>query len=149
MTIAFSIDPETGDIWIGEARLAAHQAKAEVEPRLAQLIEGARDHGNGYEWLYLGGVSFGGQPAGLALCFHNGRLAEAMWSLRYAEVAEEGAWPSRDASEAEIAFVREVLARDMGFDARRASMRFGWGEVWSDYDEKGAMAGNGLRYRRP
>lgn len=149
MTAAFAIDARTGDVLIGELRLTPHQSKAEIEPQIAHLVKGSRDHGNGYEWLNLGGLSFAGHPAGVGLCFHEGRFEQASWNVLLPDAREEGGWPTREASDDEVAFVRDTLARDIGFDpARKLPMIFGWGEIWSAFDEKGGCASHGLRYRR-
>lgn len=146
MAIAFWIERSSGCIRIGDVRLEPGQAKGEIEPRVAPLVGGSRDHGNGYEWLELRGLSFGGEAAALSLCFHDGRFEEASWSVQLPD-APEG-WPTREAIDAEIAFVRRILASQLDFDPAREEMRFAWGEVWSSLDPKGFLASNGLRYRR-
>ena len=103
MTLTFSIEPDSGSICIGPFRLSAFQPKAEIEPRIAHLVERSRDHGNGYAWLYLQGVSFGGQPAVLSLCFHLGRLEQAGWSVTLPNEAERGRMARREAIDAEVA----------------------------------------------
>lgn len=145
MTTAFSIDRDTGSIRIGDTMLLKPDAqKATIDPQIGDLVAGSRDHGNGYEWLDLGELTFGGRPAHLSLCFHRGVLDQATWSVRLPDVALEGGWPTRDAIDAEIAFVRHTLAVEMGINAGHLV----WGEVWSSFDPKGFMAANGLRYRR-
>lgn len=139
----FSIDRETGDIRIREiATLRGSVLKTEVSAQVGDLVEGARDHGNGYEWMYLGGLTFGGRPAHLALCFHTSRLQQASWSVRLPDASMEGGWPTRDAIDQEIAFVHRTLTDEMGLDPGPQS----WGEIWSSFDAKAFMASNGLRY---
>lgn len=148
MTLTFSIEPDSGSICIGPFRLSAFQPKAEIEPRIAHLVERSRDHGNGYAWLYLQGVSFGGQPAVLSLCFHLGRLEQAGWSVTLPNEADAGGWPSREAIDAEVAFVRDILGAQTGAGPKwRSPMSFGWGEMWSSFDPKADVASHGLRYR--
>jgi hypothetical protein len=141
-----SIDPRTGSINVGEARLKPLDTKAETEPLIANLLDAPRFHENGYEWVYLRGLTFGGQPASMGLCFHNGRLEQASWSVQLPNAPMQGDWPTREAIDDEIAFVRGILASD-GMDVRKGAMEFFWGEVWSDFDAKGFLASNGLRYR--
>jgi hypothetical protein len=141
METKFTIDPQTGSLGVGEVRLRPLQSKSEVELQVAQLIKGSRDHRNGFEWLYLTGLTFGGHPASVGLGFHAGRLEEASWSVQLPDAPTEGGWPTRDAIDKEVAFVRDNLAHD-GLDKR-----FSWGEVWSSFDAKGFMASNGVRYR--
>lgn len=140
------IHRETGSIRVGDiAVLEPNQTKVSVGPLLADLLEGSRDHGNGFEWLYLRDLTFGGQPAKLSICFHDGHLEQASWSVQLHDAPMEGGWPTREAIDSELSFVREVLVRDMEIHPGRTP----WGEVWSSFDAKGFMAANGLRYRRP
>lgn len=103
----------------------------------------------GYVWLDLADITFGGQPATASLCFHQGRLWGVDWSVALpdAEKAPEG-WPTRESIDREVAFVRSILARDIGFDPRSTHpMEFEWGGVVSIYDDRSYMAANRLRYR--
>jgi hypothetical protein len=144
MAPEISIDRDTGSIRIGDvALMKPHQLKGAVEPQVANLLAGSRDQGNGYEWLNLRGLTFGGQPASLSICFHDDRFEQASWSVVLTDVPTEADWPTRDAIDSELSFVREALARDM--DIHTGQMP--WGEVWSHFDAKGFMAANGLRYR--
>lgn len=144
MTAAFSIDPATGAVRIGDAGLLApNQSKDSVEPAVARFLTQSRDLGNGYEWLTLGGLTFGGQPATLSLCFHDHRFEQASWSVQPPDAPMEGGWPTREAIDAELSFVRKVLTQDMGLHVGKTA----WGEVWSRFDARGFLAGNGLRYR--
>jgi len=139
------INRDTGEIRIGDlVSLQPNQIKGSIEPLMADLLEGSRDHGNGFEWLDLRRLTFGGQPAALSICFHDGRLEQASWSVQLPDAPTEGGWPTREAIDRELSFVRETLARDMNIHAGHMP----WGEVWSSFDEKGFMAANGLRYRR-
>lgn len=146
MRTQVTIDPQTGSLGVGNFRIEPLQSKSEVEPQIAPLVEGTRDHGNGYEWLYLGGLTFGGQPALVGLCFHDGRLEQASWDVQLPDASMEGGWPTRDAIDKEVAFVRGILAGD-GMDVRQGAAEFPWGEIWSGFDAKGFLASNGLRYR--
>lgn len=146
MGTQLTIDPQTGSLGVGGVRLQPRQSKAEVEPQVAPLLKGSRDHRNGYEWLYLGGLTFGGQPASVSLCFRDGRLEEAHWNVQLPDAPTEGGWPTREGIDEEIAFVRGILAED-GLNIGDHPNKFSWGEAWSDFDEKGFLASNGLRYR--
>ncbi|WP_294297758.1 hypothetical protein [uncultured Sphingomonas sp.] len=141
MYAQFTIDPQTGSLGVGNVRLRPLQLRSEVEPQVAQWIESSRDHGNGFRWLYLARLTFGGQPAFVGLCFRVERLEQASWTVQLPDAPVEGGWPTREAIDSEVAFVREALARD-GLNAN-----FNWGEVWSSFDAKGFIASNGLRYR--
>ena len=145
MTTPFRIDPETGIIRIGDAVvLKPHQTAAMIEPRVADWLTRSSDMGNGYAWLHLQGLSFGGHPAGLALCFHDGRLEQLSWNVDLPGAALEDGWPTREAIDEEIAFVRGILTADMGLRPGKTA----WGEIWCDFDAKGFLASSGLRYRR-
>ena len=119
---------------------------SDVEPLIADLLDAPRFHESGYAWLYLRGVTFGGQPASMGLCFHDGRLEQVSWSVQLPNASMQGDWPSREAIEEEISFVRGVLAGE-GMDIQNGAIEFPWGEVWSGFDAKGFLASNGLRYR--
>ncbi len=140
------IDPQTGSIGLGEVRLNPLDTKADAEPLIAHLLDAPRFHENGYEWLYLRGLTFGGHPASMGLCFHNGKLEQASWSVQLPDAPMEGGWPTRKAIDEEIAFVRGVLSGN-GMDTRQGAIEFAWGELWSSFDPKGFLASNGLRYR--
>lgn len=144
MAAELRIDRNTGDIRIGDVTtLRPNQTKSSIEPMIANLLKGSRDHGNGFEWLDLRDLTFGGEPAGLSLCFHNGRLEQASWNVQLPGAPMESGWPTRDAIEHELLFVRGTLTQDMNIQPGKMP----WGEVWSSFDAKGFLAANGLRYR--
>jgi hypothetical protein len=145
MAVIFSIDPGDGSMRVGDRRIGAGHSRRDVERALGAHVMGGRDFGNGYAWLDLEGLSFGGHPAWLSLCFHHGRLSEASWSV--AMPGEPDGWPSSEAIDAEIAFVRAELARQVGFTSSDGTMTCKWGEVWSQFDPRGGIAAHGLRYR--
>ncbi len=138
------INKDTGEIRIGDhGILQPNQARGSIEPLIADLLVCSRDHGNGFEWLYLRGLTFGGQPVGLSICFHDGCFEQASWSVNLPDAATEGGWPTREAIDCELSFVRETLVREMNIRVGKMP----WGEVWSSFDAKGFMAANGLCYR--
>jgi hypothetical protein len=142
--IAFSINRDSGGIQFdGVLAIEPGARSIDVERRVRDLIVRSRDHGNGYRWLDLGALSLGGQPAWLSLGFHHAVLEQVDWSVSLDGAAFEGGWPTRDAIDAEIAFVRGILTEDMGIVPGTQP----WGEVWSHFDPKGFQAANGLRYR--
>lgn len=143
MAKAFSIHRDTGGLIIeGHETLEAGQSMASVVAQMADLAGGTRDLGNGYAWLSLRGLSFGGEPASLSLCFHEGMLEQVSWGVALPHAPMEEGWPTQQASESEVAFIRRVLERDM--DIRVGPMP--WGEVYSRFDPKSFMAVSGLRY---
>lgn len=144
MAVKLSISSDSGNINIGgDIVLLPMQSKSEIEPRVADMVIGARKHRNGFEWLDLGGLTFGGSPAVLSLCFHDLRLVEAGWSVQLPDAVYEGGWPTRASIDAEISFVQATLINVMGLPTGRAK----WGDIWSSFDPKGFLASNGLRYR--
>ena len=142
---AFSIDPQDGAIVIGDVRLTARESRSSVERKVGGLVHSELDHRNGYAWLNLDGLAFAGHPAGLALCFHDNRLSEASWDVSLPTARGES-WPTPEDISDEIAFVRAVLVRELGFQAKGDSMTLPWGEVWSVHDMRADIAANGLRY---
>ncbi|WEK57512.1 MAG: hypothetical protein P0Y52_13355 [Candidatus Brevundimonas phytovorans] len=149
MAPPISIDPKTGSICLGDSvRLSANDPKAAIEHKIAEWLHGSRNHGNGYEWLDLRGFSFGGHPAALSLCFHDDCLVQAAWGVQLPNAPSEGGWPTRKAIDDEVKFVRTTLTNMIEFKDGFGRSQFPWGEVWSDFDNKGFLASNGLRYRR-
>ena len=147
MAMVISIDPADGAIRIGDGvRLTAVQRRRQVAPLVAPWQSGERDFGNGYAWLDLNGFAFGGLPANLSLCFAFGRLEQASWGVRLPGQESGGGWPSAEAIDAEIAFVRAELERQLGLASIGDQMAFDWGVVWSLYDPKGGLPAHGLRY---
>lgn len=145
MAPSFSIDEQTGDIRIGDTIvLKSGEQRAAAELQVATLADRSRDHGNGFSWLHLRGLTFGGQPAHLSLYFYDNLLDKASWSVRLPNAEMDGGWPTRDAIYAEVAFVHHTLIDEMGI--RAGSLP--WGEAWSRFDAKGFSADNGLRYHR-
>lgn len=144
-TNGLTIDRATGALRVGDVTLAAGADMAEAKA-LEPFWAGARDHGNGYAWLYFDGLGFGGRPCGLGLCFRDGRLDQASWGLAAADAGDD-AWPDREAIERETEFVRAVLRDQLGRPFSTGEERFAWGEVWSLFDAKGFSASSGLRYR--
>ena len=144
MLTPFAIAPKTGDILLGGIiSLEPKQAKDLIEPKVLDLLGSSRDHGNGYEWLALQKLSFGGQPAGLSLCFYNGQLQQATWSIQLPGARVEDNWPTQEAIEAEVTFVKKTLSEEMGLFVGQQA----WGEIWSVFDQKGFIASNGLKYQ--
>ena len=145
MSASFSIDRETGSIHIADTVfLKPGEHKVVVEPQVRDLVDGSQDHGNGFEWLNLDRLTFGGLPAHLSLCFHENLLEQASWSVRLPGAETDDGWPIREAIDAEVAFVLRTLTDEMGIHTGL----FPWGEIWSRFDAKGFVAANGLRYRR-
>ena len=66
-----TIDPQSGTFGIGNVTFDPQQLKSEVEKIIPQLLKGQRDYNNGYEWLYLEGLTFGGAPTSAGLCFQD------------------------------------------------------------------------------
>lgn len=148
MGMPIRIDPRDGSIVLGDdVRLEPFQKKRAIEPLVANLVDTTQDHGNGYEWLHLRDLSFGGHPAWLALCFQGGRLEQVSWSVRLPTDTMEGGWSTREAMDEEIAFVRSELGKD-GLSVGEGDTTFPWGVVWSHYDPRGDLASHGLRYDR-
>jgi hypothetical protein len=142
------IDPATGALELtGLARLGAGSRKAEAEAALAPLAKGERDFGNGYSWLYAAGLALGGAPASLGLCYFEGRLTMATWSVDLPDAPAEGGWPTREAIDAEVDFVLGELRRQLGRGFARDEESFAWGWAYSSYDPRGDTASSGLRYR--
>ena len=109
--------------------------------------------GTGYSWLYLQGLSFGGKPCWLDLCFlrffFGSRLDAASFSVHLGAMPIEPHWPSREEMDAELAFMRVELRRQLGEDRSfEGDEKFPWGGAWCSYDPRSDTASGGVRYRR-
>lgn len=114
---------------------------------LGKFYNGGVDHRNGYQWIYLDGLSFGGVPAGMSLCFLRERLSEVHWSANLPDAELDEGWPTQAAIEGEVAFVRMTLARMSAKPEFTGRSIHAWGEVWSGVDAKAGIASSGVRYK--
>ncbi|AYG57823.1 hypothetical protein CCGE525_02610 [Rhizobium jaguaris] len=115
---------------------------------MSPWVGGSRDLKNGYEWLQLRGLAFGKHPAGLSLCFHHGKLISSDWGVSLPGAPMEGGWPTQQAIDQEIAFVRRILTALFQTELTTGALEFSWGTVWSKFDPKGFLASHGIRYRQ-
>lgn len=149
MNAAFTLSLEDGSIEIDRCatRIDSGLTKAVAMEGLAAFYNGGVDHENGYEWIYLDGLSFGGKPSAMSLCFFRNGLSEVHWSANLPDAQLEEGWPTQASIDREIAFVRRELARLSGKPSFSGHQKFGWGELWSTFDRKGGLATSGLRYK--
>ncbi len=118
----------------------------EILSRIANWQSDSKEFGNGYEWLTLRELSFGGHPAALSICLRLGLFKEAQWGVQLPDMPTEGGWPTRDGIDQEVGFVRSVLAEQIGFDPAAAEKAFPWGIVWSNFEARDFRASHGIRY---
>ena len=147
-TAALSINPVDGSVHIAGCPfvLAKGVAKAVAAEQLSQFYRSKIDHRNGYEWMFFQGAAFGAQPCGFGLCFHDGRLTELHFGVSLPDAPLEDGWPTREAIDQEISFVRGELARQCARTFQSGLEHFSWGVVWAQFDEKGGQASAGVRY---
>lgn len=91
-------------------------------------------------------ASFGGQPVHLLPYFSYGELTEVHFSVALPNAPMEEGWPTKAAIDAEIAFVRKELERQLGQSLSGGQAKFAWGGVWSLFDSKGFQAVAGVRW---
>jgi hypothetical protein len=147
-TTELVISPDDGAIHLSGYRLALRGGlnKEAVRKALATLFRQEQAMGNGYEWLSFHKVTFGRQTCGFAACFNRGALTEVHFSVSLPDAKLEDGWPTREAIEEELAFVRSQLNAQLGTAPDAASTAFPWGTVWSMFDPKGFQANSGVRY---
>jgi hypothetical protein len=58
----------------------------------------------------------------------------------------DGGWPTREAINDEIAFVKEVFRDQLKRKFGDNTEQFKWGVAWSGFDSKGFKATAGIRY---
>jgi len=145
---ALVIDPTDGSVRIDgcKAVIGAGLAKETAMAGLVQFYDSAMDMKTGYEWLKFRAVAFGRRPAGFGLCFYLGKLTEMRIGASLPNAKLEGGWPTGEALDEVVAFLRQELRRQLDRPFRSAEELFGWGVVWADVDKKGGFADAGLRY---
>ena len=149
MSAALTLSFDDGSF---EVEGATHRIEAGLEhdvamEAFAEHYNGGADHGNGYRWIYLDDLEFGGVSAAMSLCFLRGRLAEAHWSANLPDAELDEGWPTQASIEAEVAFVRRILATLSPKKEFTGRSIHAWGEVWSGVDEKAGIASSGVRYK--
>jgi len=148
MKPALTINPLDGSIRLTGAPLALGQgtAREDVMAALEPMFRASNDFGSGYEWLSFHEATLGGQPCVFTLGFRLGKLEDAQFSVTLAGAGMEEGWPTRQAIEQELAFMREALSAQLGVKLGKQDACFRWGRVWSTFDPKGFQASTGLRY---
>ena len=126
--------------------LCRGMSQSSAESMLSEFHTGAVDHGNGYSWSNFRGLSLGGMPCGVALGFHQSGLTRVHLGVTMPGVELEGGWPTREAINDEISFVRKVLREQLGREFGDHPEQFNWGFAWSSFDPKGFQATAGIRY---
>ncbi len=140
MAPELTLDRLTGAINLqGLTRLAPRSRKANAAATLAPFVRREQDSFTGYVWLYTAGFGFGGKPCRLNLCFRDGGLDMASWSVELGTGESGGI-------DAEVAFMRAALGRQLG-RTFRAEEHFDWGWAWCSYDPRSDIVSGGVRYR--
>jgi hypothetical protein len=149
MLTAFTLSLDDGSIQIEGCalKLAAGVGRVAAVNALGRYYSGNREQNDGSEWVYLQGLSFDGAASGMSLYFEQGALLEMNWSVILPDAELDGGWPSQEAIDEEIAFVRKALGRLKRAGSFSGREKFGWGEVWSEFDAAAFSASSGLRYK--
>ena len=142
------IDPETGAVSFAGLPVVLHAGvpRETVAKALSSFFRSNQDHENGYEWLDFSGLSFGGRPAAISVCFRTSCLSEIAWGVSLGDGLDEPSFPTREECDAEIAFVRARLCVVFARSFSSGCEQFPWGEIWSCFDERSGCASSGLRY---
>lgn len=127
--------------------IVAGLSKQSVQLALSPDFRSHLDHKNGYEWLYFDGFLLGGEICSLSFCFFRERLQQVHWGVALPNEEVRGGWPTQQAIDNELAFLRRVLTDAFGRRFERGEERFPWGVVWASIDPKGFQASSGLRYQ--
>ena len=143
-----AIDPSTGAISIdGNSLMLVRGVSINtVRTALSSFYRTHIDHGNGYEWLAFQNLTFWDQPCGLSAGFKDGALVEVNWGVSLPNSPTEVGWPTREAIEQEVCFVRAALSEKLSRSFSSGLEQFPWGTVWSQFDPKGFTASAGVRY---
>lgn len=143
-----AIDPETGHVRLGDhpAAITPAMSIGALREHFASWVSGGRDIGNGYEWVSLSHVRLADRPAGMSLCFFEGRLTMLTLGVTLPDDEEEEGWPTEGTSLRHVAFLKRALERLLGRSMTNGSVQFGWGAAWANFDHKGFMASAGVHY---
>lgn len=147
---ALLIDPADGSLRIDGCVLTVRPGLdiGRAREEFVSFYRHHTDHRNGFEWLNFGGVSLSGRPASFSLGFHNSVLDDmVLFSVSLPNASMEDGWPTQQAIDDEIAFVRRALAAQLGCTFKRGVAEFSWGSAWALFDPKGFQASAGLRWR--
>lgn len=144
MKNAISINPFRGHVTVGGLVILTPQMQdADIAPLLPFLS--ARFSPAIYNFA---GLSFEGRPASAQLTFDAGRLMTVTWGVLMPDgPASIDAVTDAD-TQAEIAFVRVGLFRQIGYPQGADEMRFPWGVVYCCVDPKTKLSASGLRWGR-
>lgn len=143
-----TINPKTGAISVEGCDLTLERGRpiSAVQTALTMFYRTHIDHRNGYEWLAFHQLSFFGEPCALSVGFKDGALTEVHLGVALPNAPTKSGWPTREAIEQEICFVRSALSKELSRSFSSGRENFSWGEVWSLFDPKGFMASAGVRY---
>lgn len=148
MNAELSISAQDGSIRISSVAQAISRGirRDVIASEMEAFARGNIDHRNGYEWLMFHKLAFESQPCGLSLCFYEGSLQEVHLGVQLANASSKASWPTREAIDAEVSFMRQAFAKIFSRKFLTGEERFTWGVVWSAFDAKGFLASSGIRY---
>lgn len=148
MQLSLTISRVDGTISIDSIDYAIGKgtSKSVVESEFARLNKSHIEHGNGYEWITLGGISFGGIPSCLSLCFFLDAVQQVQIGVSILDVECADNWATRASSEREVEAVCRELGKQLDCDFSSGQVTFSWGTVWSVFDERSCHPSSGLRY---
>lgn len=141
------VRPMDGSLHLDLIVLRASMRLQDVRDALGGRGGQTRDLGNGYVWLFLGALSFGGRPAGLSLCFHEEALEMVTFGVSLPDDQMLDGWPSEESSLRQVRFMKKELECQLGVPLEEGIARFAWGCAWSRFDPKGFMASAGVSYQ--
>lgn len=140
------VDAKDGTVHIGSAAVRGGMPLELARDSLEGLLRNERDVGNGYLWLSVSNVAFGGRPGGLSLCFHQGKLEMVTLGVSLPDDELLEGWPTEESSMRQVMFLRKELERQLLVTFQQGVARFSWGSAWSRFDPKGFMATAGVAY---
>ncbi|WP_157131691.1 hypothetical protein [Piscinibacter gummiphilus] len=144
-----AIDPETGHVRLGDhpAAITPAMSIGALREHFASWVSGGRDIGNGYEWVSLSHVRLADRPAGMSLCFFEGRLTMLTLGVTLPDDEEEEGWPTEGTSLRHVAFLKRALERLLGRSMTNGSVQFGWGGGVGELRSQGVhgVGGGALR----
>jgi hypothetical protein len=102
-----------------------------------------------HQFLSFTKVTFGGQFASVSLCFYKETLEYVALNAIPPGWERHHNPPEIGEIEAEIAFIRMELRRQLGHSFQSGHVAFEWGDIWVGEDCKTGFPSTALRYKVP
>jgi hypothetical protein len=106
------------------------------------LTTRVEDMQNDWKWLRIGETLDEGFYVTLSLAFSKEKLSIITFNVsdKKGSLSTWETWSEQE-ERGKVAFMNDWLSQKVG-----GGRKYDWGEIWCEYDPKGASAGAGIRY---